>query len=349
VGVVGYGAFGRHHARNLAALEEAALIGVVDPDPEARADAERAGLTAFADVEGLLAAGIEAAVVAVPTALHEAAADPLIDASCALLVEKPLASDLAAAQRIIARCRRAGVPLMAGYVERYNPAVVALCAFVRAGHLGRIVAMSAKRVGVLPPRVRRANVLIDIGVHDLDVVALITGGPLKLLVARGGMAVSNDELDYATLAVESAGCAVSLEVNWITPVKLRQLTITGTHCYCHLDYIKQTARFAPGRTFDATATYEALLAQYVDGTMIDLPVKKREPLARELQVFLDGVRGGFMPDPSVTLESLRIAQEATLAIAAQNSLEARNEPLEREQFEIRGGAAAQPGPQGAIG
>jgi predicted dehydrogenase len=131
-------------------------------------------------------------------------------------------------------------------------------------------------------------------------------------------------------------------------VKLRQLTITGTHCYCHLDYMTQTARFAPGRTFEPTATYEALLAQYVDGTMIDLPVKKRAPLARELEAFLDGVGGGELPDPSVTLESLRVAREATLAIALQNSLEANNEAFERERLEIPGGGAAEPGPQRAI-
>jgi UDP-N-acetylglucosamine 3-dehydrogenase len=311
IGIVGFGSIGRHHARNLAAMKGVELVGVVDTSPLALAQADALGFPTLGSTSALLAAGIDAVIICVPTSLHEAVADEFIDGSCALLIEKPLAQSMVAAKRLIARCSRAGVPLMVGYVERYNPAMEFVRDFVAAGNLGRLISMSARRVGVLPPRIRDASVLIDIGVHDIDMVAFITGARLNLLAAQGGMAVLDDRLDFATLLLDAAGCVVSIEANWITPVKLRELSITGTRGYCRVDYITQEAWFAPGQRFEPTLDYEDLVRQYKQGTLISLPIAKREPLLRELEVFIAGVRGGPLPNPSIALASLRIAEEAT--------------------------------------
>ncbi len=314
VGVVGFGSIGRHHARNLKAMECAELVGVADSSALALAQADALGYPTFASTTALLDAGIEAAIISVPTSLHEEVAEEFIDRGCALLIEKPLAHTMVAAKRLIARCQRAGIPLMVGYIERYNPAMELVREFVAGGNLGRLISMNARRVGVLPPRIRDASVLIDIGVHDIDMVAFITGARLNLLAAQGGMAVLDDRLDFATMLLDAAGCVVSIEANWITPVKLRELSITGTRGYCRVDYITQEAWFAPGRQFEPTGDYEELVRQYKEGTLISLPVQKREPLARELEVFVSGVRGGPLPNPGIALASLRIAEEATEVI-----------------------------------
>jgi UDP-N-acetylglucosamine 3-dehydrogenase len=183
--------------------------------------------------------------------------------------------------------------------------------FVAEGNLGRLISMNARRVGVFPPRIKDANVIVDISVHDIDIVAFITNARLELISAQGGMAVLSDRLDYASLMLSAAGCAVSIETNWITPVKIRELSITGTNGFCHVDYITQDARFAPGRSFEPSATYERLVQQHTEGMLLSLPVNKREPLARELEVFINGVRGGPLPDPRLAIASLRIAEEAT--------------------------------------
>ncbi len=316
VGVVGFGSIGRHHARNLAAMPDVELVGVVEPTPEAAAGAAGFGYRVFDSTRELIAAGIDAIVICVPTSLHETVADEFIDARVALLVEKPIAHSMEAGRRLLARCMRAEIPLMVGYVERYNPAMTAVRDFVASGQLGKLVSMSARRVGILPPRIRDASVLIDIGVHDIDMAAFITGARLNLVSAQGGMALLDDRLDYATLLLDAAGCVVSVEANWVTPVKIRQLSITGTRGYCNVDYITQEANFAPGRSFEPIGTYEELVAQYKEGTLISLPVQKREPLACELEVFIRGVRGGHLPDPGIALASLRIAEEATVAIDA---------------------------------
>ncbi len=314
IGVIGFGAIGRHHARNLTARSDVRLTGVADPDPAAQAAARALGYRAFASAERLAQSGLDAAIIAVPTALHETVAAPLIERRIPLLIEKPLAHSLSSAKRLVDRAEGAGVSLMIGYVERYNPAIEAVRDFIAGGNLGTLVNITARRVGVLPPRVGDANVLIDIGVHDIDIVAFITGvRRVHLIAARGGMALLRDRLDHATLLLD-AGCIVTIETNWITPVKIRELSITGTRGYCRVDYITQDAWFAPGRTFEPAATYEALVAQYSEGTLVALPVHKREPLARQLEVFLSGVRGGPLPDPRIALASLRLAEEASAAI-----------------------------------
>jgi predicted dehydrogenase len=317
VGVAGFGSIGRHHARNLAAMPGVEVAAIADPSPDARAAAKELGYAAVDSVERLAALDIDAAIVAVPTSEHEAAAIPLIEARRALLIEKPLAGSLEAAKRILARVEAAGIPLMVGYVERYNPALEAIRDFIASGSLGELLSITARRVGALPPRIRDANVLIDIGVHDIDIVTFITGARrVHLLAARGGMAVLDDRLDYATMLLDAGGCVVTIEANWVTPVKVRELAITGTRGFCHVDYITQEAWFAPGRSFAPTATYEALVAQYREGTMIQLPVARAEPLARELQAFVNGVKGDPMPDPRIALASLRLAEEATAEIMA---------------------------------
>jgi UDP-N-acetylglucosamine 3-dehydrogenase len=311
VGVVGYGAIGRHHARNLRAMADVDLVGIADPSPAARAQAAELGIRTFGNAKELIALGIDAAVICVPTSMHEQIADDFIERDIAILVEKPLAHSMESARRIMYKCRRRGVPLMVGYVERYNPAMEVVRDFVRDGNLGRPISMSARRVGILPPRIRDANVLIDIGVHDIDMVAMVTGARLNLVAAQGGMAVLRDRLDFATLLINADGCVASIESNWITPVKIREFSITGTSGYCRVDYITQEAWFAPGQRAETSGDFNEQVKQYKEGTLISLPVERQEPLARELQVFIAGVRGGALPDPGIALASLRIAEEAT--------------------------------------
>ncbi len=316
IGVVGFGSIGRHHARHLAAMPGVEFAGVAERSAPAAAAAAAAGYRTFSTARGLLDFGVDAVVICVPTSAHEEVAGDFIDASVALLVEKPLAHSMAAAKRMLGRCRRAGVPLMVGYIERYNPAMAVIRDFVAGGDLGKLISMSARRVGILPPRIRDASVLIDIGVHDIDMAAFITGARrLNLICAQGGMAVLDDRLDFATLMLDAAGCVVSIESNWITPVKIRDISLTGTKGYCRVDYITQEAWFAPGVHFAPSGSYDELVRQYKEGSLIALPVAKREPLACELEVFVRGLRGlEPLPDPGIALASLRIAEEATALI-----------------------------------
>ena len=118
--------------------------------------------------------------------------------------------------------------------------------------------------------------------------------------------------------MDADGIAVNINVNWITPVKIRELFVTGANGLIHVDYMTQSARFAPGRQARVPETYEGLIADYESGEFVLLPIEKEEPLRRELRTFIDGIANGNLPDPHVSLESLRIAEEATERIEASS-------------------------------
>lgn len=314
IGVVGYGAIGRHHARNLASLEGVEFVGVADQSSSAREQAASLGFKTFSDVGELFASGIDGLVISAPTAGHFDLAMACIDHGCAALVEKPIASDLSSGTKIVEAARKKGVPIMVGYVERYNPAVIALRDFIARGGLGTVFSLTARRVGTMPARIRDANVLIDIGVHDIDLAAFVTNAKLKLKSALGGRAKLEDRVDYSLLSIDAEGVVVTVESNWITPVKIRELYVTGSNGVCHIDYITQAVRFAPGHDFAPATTFEETVQEYAVGEFTALPVTKSEPLRNELQVFIAGLNGQPLPDPMLSLESLRIAEEATAAI-----------------------------------
>jgi UDP-N-acetylglucosamine 3-dehydrogenase len=314
IGVVGFGAIGRHHARNLARLPSAELVGIADSSAEARAEATASGYRTFASLEEMLEQRLRGIVLSVPTSLHESLALQAIRSRCAVLVEKPIAMNVEQGSRIIDEAKRFGVPLMIGYVERYNPAVLALRTFMRDGGLGRIHGISARRLGVMPARIKDANVLIDIGVHDIDLAAFVLDAPLELRSALGGKAILQDRLDFAFLALEAAGVPVHVETNWITPVKIREVFVTGENGLCHVDYITQEASFAAARDFPVARSFEGIVEQYTEGVFVKIAVEKEEPLYRELGTFVDGIDGAELPNPSIALESLRIAEEATRMI-----------------------------------
>jgi UDP-N-acetylglucosamine 3-dehydrogenase len=320
VGVIGYGAIGRHHARNLASMDGVVFQGVAEIGEAARAEAQSHGHRTFDTPEALLEAGVDAVVICVPTMYHEQVALSFIAASVAVLVEKPIADSVKAGERIIAAARAANVPLMVGYVERHNPAVIAAKKFIAEGNLGSLISISAQRVGILPPRIKDANVLVDIGVHDIDAVAFITEQPLQLVAVQGGRAVLNDRVDYAMLSLTAGQTAASVITNWITPVKRRKLAITGLRGHVEIDYMTQEAFFAPAHDYLPTLSYEGLVAEYKGSEMIPLPVQKAEPLRLELQAFIAGIQNSDLPDPAIALESLRIAEEATERVDALHQL-----------------------------
>lgn len=317
--VVGYGAIGRHHARNLREMPEANLVGIVDGSIGAQKAAMDAGYAVFTSLEQAIDM-VDAVVVSVPTGLHREVAMKAICAGRSVLVEKPIAGNVTDGSDIILAARDAGVRLMVGYVERYNPAVVALRSFMKDGGLGKIHGISARRLGTMPARIKDANVIVDIGVHDIDMAAFVLDCALELKSAQGGRAILEDRVDFAFLALSGRGVPVHIEANWITPVKFREVFVTGENGLCHVDYVTQTAKFAAAREFSVSPTFEGLVEQYRTGEFVELPVKREEPLRRELRTFLTGVEGGPLPDPELSLVSLGIAEEATRMI---ESMEAR--------------------------
>lgn len=321
VAVIGVGAMGRNHARVCAELPEVELSGVADLGlPSAQAVARRYGTAAFADYRQLLDdCKPDVAIVAVPTEDHLAVALDAMARGVHVLVEKPIAASVKDGERLIAAAAAAGVHLMIGHIERFNPAILALKAHLAEGELGRVFQIDARRQGPFPNRVKDVGVVIDLAVHDLDVIRYITGAEVVRVYAETEHRIHSTHEDLvAGLVRLSDGAVGTLTINWLTPTKIRELYVTGECGMFRVDYLTQDLYFfenanISGREWDALR----VLRGVSEGRMIRHRVVKNEPLRVEIEAFLSAVRGE-QPVPVTGLDGLKAVQLAEALVTSGN-------------------------------
>src|SRR5437763_980982 len=281
VGVVGVGIMGQNHARVFADVPGVRLVGVADPDRKQRNFVSGAlGCVGYADVEGLLADGVDAVTIAAPTHLHRDLALTCIARGVHVLVEKPIASSVEEGNAIIAAARRAGVTLMVGHVERFNPAVDAIKEAIRHED---ILSIAITRVGPFPPRMSNVGVVIDLAVHDIDLIRWFTNSEIVEVQPQLSSAVAERE-DIALLQFRTAsGVLAHINTNWLTPFKARSVTVATCDKYVMGDLLTRQVTECFG--FQPDGSY----------SMRHLSVGHSEPLRSELISFLHAVRSGGAP------------------------------------------------------
>jgi UDP-N-acetylglucosamine 3-dehydrogenase len=294
--VVGIGAMGSNHLRVLRALPGVDLMVVVDPDPGRRASAQAtyAGLAAHATLAGALSAhdldfaGIAAPVEALPALAHEALAGGLH-----VLVEKPTAPDEDAAAAMFRDAEARGLVLGVGHVERFNPAVIALKHKVEAGLVGRIVQMHARRLSPFPNREGRRGVALDLATHDIDVMRYLTGAEVDRAFAETSRPLGSlgEDLACATLRFDDDATGL-LEVNWMTPTKVRQLDVIGDRGMCVVDYLTQDLSYYEHPTKPTEWEPFAGITGGGEGDMVRYALERREPLRVQWEAFLAAIRDG---------------------------------------------------------
>ena len=238
---------GSNHVRILGGMPEAELVAVADPSPERRAGVvERyPSVTAYATLgEALAAGGLDFVCIAAPVAHLPEFAHEAIEAGVAVLVEKPLAPTLEQAQAVVAAAEERGVLLSVGYVERFNPAVAALKKRLDEGAVGRIVQMHARRLSPFPNRHSDTGVALDLATHDIDVMRYLSGSEITRVYAETAQRIHTaaEDLLCASLRFDDDMTGL-LEVNWLTPTKVRQLSVTGESGMFVVDYLMQDLTF----------------------------------------------------------------------------------------------------------
>jgi predicted dehydrogenase len=294
VAVIGAGSMGRNHARVLADNPDVKLVGLADINFEAAIEASRRfGGLAYADYKLLLdEQKPDAAIIAVPTVHHLEVALQVLERKIHLLIEKPLAFTLEEGETIIAAAKEADVKLMVGHIERFNPAVIALKQHLTEGELGRVFQLDARRQGPFPPRVIDVGVVIDLAVHDLDVMRYVTGAEIIRVYAETERRIHSRREDLLSGLVRFDDSSVgTLTINWLTPTKIRELNVIGERGMFHVDYLTQDLYFyenaiAQGSAWDALQ----VLRGVSEGRMIRHVVVKQEPLGIEQKKFLAAVR-----------------------------------------------------------
>lgn len=312
IGVVGVGALGYHHARILARLDGVSLVGIHDARPgRAREVAGQLGVSALASLDALLDA-CDAVVVAVPTHAHEEVATAALQRGRPTLVEKPLAPTLSAADRILAAAERGGAFVQTGHVERFNAAVLAALPF-----LHRPLFIESHRMAPFTPRGTDVAVVLDLMIHDVDLVMALVRAPL-VDVAASGVPVLTSSVDIANARLTFQGGAVAnLTASRISPERMRKLRIFQPSGYLSLNLADGTGEFLRLRrelselqAQAAAGQAPADLSDVVE--RIPLGGDGVEPLRRELEDFREAVAG--RGSPAVTGHDGRAALAVALAV-----------------------------------
>lgn len=295
VAVVGTGTLGAVHARVLADLDEAELVGVVDTDADAAARVARKHRTRVLPDLDAVREEAEACVVAVPTKSHHTIASPLLDAGVSCLVEKPLATSLTEAEDLVTRAERGGAVLMVGHVERFNPAVMALMKHDLAPRF-----LEAQRVSPYSFRSADVGVVLDMMIHDIDLILHLVDSSVASVHAVGiGVVSDMEDLANVRLIFEN-GAVANVTASRLAFKTERKLRLFAKDCYVSLDFRARTGRIirpAPGvrekldagtLDFARLKPLDIMTRRLVRTETLKVP-RRTEPLVAEDQEFLRAI------------------------------------------------------------
>lgn len=314
-GLVGVGMMGRHHARILAELDGVELVAIADP--AGNPHGVGGGVPVVDDVQGLIARGIDLAVVATPTRFHVEAALALAAADVHTLVEKPIADDVESGRVVADEFRRRGLVGAIGHVERFNPALQQLRARIANGDAGDVYQIATRRQSTFPARIGDVGVAKDLATHDVDLTSWVAQSEYAGVSAQTAHKSGREHEDMIAIsgALED-GTVVNHLINWLSPMKERVTVVTGERG----TFIADTAAgdlsfFANGTAvmeWESVSTFRGVS----EGDVTRFAFAKREPLRAELEAFLSAVRGSEQTELSSMDEAVRTLSVVEAALAS---------------------------------
>ncbi|PIV68454.1 MAG: hypothetical protein COS08_06605 [Euryarchaeota archaeon CG01_land_8_20_14_3_00_38_12] len=286
-GVIGVGSMGQNHARIY--YENANLVGVADLNKEAvKKVTERYNTKYYTDHKKLLK-NVDAVSIAVPTVLHYKVAMDAIDAGKHVLIEKPICDNIMDGEKLVQRADEQGVVLAVGHVERHNPVVRFAKEALKKKRFGNVISIAARRVSLYPARIKDVSVVLDIGIHDIDVIRYLTGSEIKTVYALAGKTGNTKFEDYANILLSfNNNISGFVEVNWLTPMKVRKLSLTCTKNFVEADYMNQSVRISSSKLvgYDVTDLFKTSF-EFDEREMF---LKKEEPLKNEIIDFMNAIK-----------------------------------------------------------
>ncbi len=269
--------------RVMGELAQCELVGLADPDESKRELAAKHQTTYFADYRELLAKEPQLVSIAAPTSTHYELAMPALEAGCHLLIEKPVCDDLSQARELIVRAEELGLTIAVGHIERFNPAVAALKGMIDQHELGDVLTITNLRVGPYHGRILDTGIILDLSVHDVDLISMLSGSRITRVFATALTRQHNHE-DHALLSLElEGGRSGVVELSWNAPYRMRNVLVAGTKRYALCDLMQQRL-----------LVYEE---QDEDGRLLPQPrhVEQGEPLKHEIESVVQSVIDGTPP------------------------------------------------------
>jgi UDP-N-acetylglucosamine 3-dehydrogenase len=316
--VIGTGNMGKNHARTAHEMPELELVAVADANLEAaQRIAKFHDCAAYEHYQHMLDnEAIEAVSVCVPTTMHLEVATACMQRGKHVLLEKPIAPTLDESRAIQQCARASNVQLMVGHIERFNPAVQKTKELIMKGEIGEVVTIMARRVGVFPPQIRDANIAVDLAIHDLDIISfLLDAQPTEVMFGkkRNHIELREDSVEFFLRYPQATAY---VQANWITPVKIRKLNITGTEGYLEMDYMTQKIQFYKSNyekfrdAPDHVGGFSDYILKYMEPDLIEISVAKREPLKEEIRYFIRHIRSGETINTDFAVDALAVALQA---------------------------------------
>jgi len=316
VGVIGAGNMGRNHIRNYYEMPETDLVAVADSNSEGEGQslAEKHKAAFYIDYEQMLDEACPAAVsIAVPTYLHHEIASKTLGRGIHTLVEKPITHDETQAAELIEIARQKEAVLTVGHVERYNPVVLELKKMIDRGDLGDIISIISQRLGGFPQQQPESDVVVDLAIHDIDILSFLMSREPEIIGAHGTNTFHSSETDSAEILLRYGQASGFVQANWTTPIKIRQLTISGSKGYVTANYITQEITSFEHMAIQPQDNFANFVRQLGEPTKKTTSFEQdfqSEPLRRELGAFAmaaAGERPNYIVSPIEAVAALRTA------------------------------------------
>lgn len=313
VAVIGIGAMGKSHARVYSSMRNIRLVAVCDINKEmAESIAKQYNTSHYTSYKDMLKKEkIDAVSVCVPTKLHKEVAIGVIRNKVNVLVEKPIAATIQEADDIIREADKNKVKLMVGHIERFNPVVAELKNRIENNELGKIYQVNCTRLSPFPQRVVDVGVAVDLAVHEIDVLSYLIGSKIKRIFAETAQRIHSSHEDSLVGIMRFENNILGIiSTNWLTPKKIREITITGEKGMFAANYLTQEMYFYENK-FTGSTGYNNNFMNIVEGRKLSIKIESAEPLKNELNAFADSI----MKNKKVPvtgregMDALRIAQK----------------------------------------
>lgn len=315
VAVIGTGNMGKNHVRNYFLLPEAELVGIADVDPTAKSLADKYKTDFFTNYKTMLdETKPDAVSVVVPTPFHLEVASEVMNRGINCLLEKPIASSVREADELIACAEKNKVIFTVGHIERFNPVIRKLKEIIDDKDIGDITSVVCKRVGGFPENEPKTDVIIDLAVHDIDIVSYLLGEKPQSISSHGSRTHHSKKIDSAEILMNFQRASGFIQANWITPVKIRTIALTGSKGYVEANYITQELEYYKHNMKKIKKDgFSEFVIQMGEPETRVIKVDFEEPLAAELKAFLAkslGRKVSPLVDPKDARDALKIALEA---------------------------------------
>ncbi len=317
VAVIGAGNMGKNHLRNYFLLPESELVGLADINPAAKQLADEHNAAFYIDYKQMLdELKPDAVSIVVPTPFHYEVATEAMSRGIHTLLEKPVASTVEEADTLIALAEKMKIVFTVGHIEHYNPLISELKRLLDKEVIGEVTSIICKRVGGFPAVEPKTDVIIDLAVHDIGIISYLLGKKPKQIFSHGSRTHHSNKIDSAEILMNYGQASGFIQANWLTPVKIRTIAVTGSRGYIEGNYITQELEYYEHnmkREEGASDGFSQFIISMGEPKKRIIKVDFEEPLAKELKHFLARINGdskNYLVDPSEAREALRLALES---------------------------------------